>query len=98
MSDDKLRTDLERASRAERLLTDELLVEAFTTLAQTYHKAWESTQPRDTDGRERLWQAVQIVGKVESHLRSVVANGELAQNEIKNLERMGERRKMFGIV
>ncbi len=85
----------ERAARADALLRDELLQEAFATLDHDYVKAWRETAARDTDARERLWQAVQIVAKVRDHLANVVNNGKLAQRELAEL---AERRKRFGIV
>jgi hypothetical protein len=85
----------ERAARAETLLRDELLAEAFDILDQEYVKAWRATAARDDDARERLWQAVQIVAKVRDHLASAVANGKLAQRELNDL---AERKKRFGMV
>jgi hypothetical protein len=85
----------ERGARAQRLLEDELLAEAFATLDGEYTKAWRATAARDTDARERLWQAVQIVAKVRDHLTSVVNGGKLARRELDDL---AGRRKYFGIV
>lgn len=59
--------------------------EAFDLLKREYIAAWETTPLRDTEGRERLWQAVQIVGKVENHLISVMANGRVAERDLKHL-------------
>ncbi len=84
----------ERAARAQRLLDDELLVEAFDTLDRDYLKAWRATAARDTDARERLWQAVQVVAKVRDHLASVVGSGKLAQRELAEL---AERKRRWGI-
>jgi hypothetical protein len=84
----------ERGARAQRLLDDELLKEAFETLDRDYAKAWRETAARDTDARERLWQAVQIVGKVRDHLVTVVNGGKLAQREMNEIA----GRKRFGIV
>jgi hypothetical protein len=39
----------------------------------------------DTEGRERLWQAVQIVGKVKGHLNHVLASGRLAAASLNEL-------------
>jgi predicted metal-dependent hydrolase len=52
-------------------------------------------QFRDTDARERLWQAVNILGKVKDHLAKIVRDGKLAQREI---DQLAQRRKRFGIV
>jgi len=84
----------ERGARAQRLLDDDLLKEAFETLDSDYAKAWRATAARDTDARERLWQAVQIVGKVRDHLVTVVNGGKLAQREMNEIA----GRKRFGIV
>ena len=75
----------ERGARAQRLLEDDLLVEAFETLDRDYSRAWRATAARDTDARERLWQAVQVVAKVRDHLIRVVNGGTLAQRQINEL-------------
>ena len=85
----------ERAARADVLLRDELLTEAFAVLDRDYTKAWRETAARDTDARERLWQAVQVVAKVRDHLGRALNNGKLAQRELDDL---AERRRRFGIV
>jgi hypothetical protein len=75
----------ERGARAQRLLDDDLLKEAFDTLDRDYTGAWRATAARDTDARERLWQAVQVVAKVRDHLVHVVNGGKLAQREMNDL-------------
>ena len=85
----------ERAARARRLLEDELLKEALDALDHDYTKAWRETTARDTDARERLWQACQVVAKVRDHLANVVNGGKLAQRELNDL---AERQKRFGII
>ena len=83
MSDElALNKAAERGARAQRLLDDDLLVEAFETLDRDYTRAWRATAARDTDARERLWQAVQVVAKVRDNLIRVVNGGKLAQREL----------------
>ena len=84
----------ERAARADALLRDELLTEAFATLERDYVKAWRETAARDTDARERLWQAVQLVAKVRDHLGSVVSGGQLARRELADL---AQRKRRWGL-
>jgi len=84
----------ERAARAQRLLDDALLIEAFDTLDRDYLKAWRATAARDTDARERLWQAVQVVAKVRDHLAGAVTNGKLAQRE---LDELAARKRRWGM-
>jgi hypothetical protein len=95
IDESKLRLDAARAARARALLDNELLIEAFTKLETDYVAAWKLTPARDNDGRERLWQAVQIVGKIKDHLATVIENGKLAEAELKQL---AERPRRFGIV
>jgi transposase len=86
---DILERDAMRGRRAEQLLADELVTEIFETMRAEYIKAWEDSPARDSEGRERLWQAVQIVGKVRTHLQSMVGSGSLAKAEIDRMARGG---------
>ena len=85
MSDDKLQDAVNRGARADALLKDEMLQEAFAKLEAEYITAWRQSPARDTDGRERLWQAVQVIGRIKDHLGTVLANGKLAQHEVNRL-------------
>ncbi|WP_225712219.1 hypothetical protein [Bradyrhizobium semiaridum] len=79
IDEDTLEGAKAKGVRAEVLLEDELLTEAFGTLEQGYVSAWRATTIDDVAAREKLFLAINIVGKVRDHLRSVVSNGKLAQ-------------------
>jgi len=85
MTEDKLQASIARGARAEALLKNELLQEAFVTLERDYVEAWKIAPARDTDGRERLWQAVNIIGKVRDHLVKIVNDGKLSQRHLNDL-------------
>jgi hypothetical protein len=85
MSDYKLQNAINRGQRAEAMLKDDLLKETLDTLERDYIAAWRQSPARDTDGRERLWQAVQVVGKMRDHLVTVLNNGKLAQRQLDEL-------------
>jgi hypothetical protein len=93
-----LTRDATRGVRAKSLIDNELLVEAFKTLEESYIAAWRLTNAGDSAGRERLFLAVNIVGKVQEHLNSVIANGKLAQAELNKLRDDFDRKKRFGII
>ena len=93
--DDKIQSAISRGKRAELLLQDDLLAESLQKLEDSYIAGWRATLSRDTDARERLWQAVQVVGKVKDHLRTVVNNGKVAKSDVDDLARPQKR---FGIV
>jgi hypothetical protein len=87
-----------KALRAQELLDNELLIESFKTLEENYASGWRATVIDDVAGREKLFLAINIVGKVRDHLSAVVANGKLAQAELKELAQIAERRRRFGIL
>jgi hypothetical protein len=82
---DKLEAAVSRGTRAEALLKNELLQEAFHKLEADYVAAWKTWPAADTAGRERLWQAVNVLGKVRGHLARIVADGKLARRELSDL-------------
>jgi len=76
MSDEsRLEQAMTRAARAQNLLDHELLSEGFAALEQGYISAWRATTIDDVSAREKLFLAINIVGKVRNHLASVVADG-----------------------
>lgn len=98
MDETKLGEAAAKAMRARELLDNELLGDAFKSLEESYTSAWRASGIDDVAGREKLFLAINIVGKVRDHLATIVTNGKLAQAELKELARTAERRKRFGIV
>ncbi|HEX5242548.1 MAG TPA: hypothetical protein VFW23_04735 [Tepidisphaeraceae bacterium] len=98
MNDTQLGEAAAKAMRAQELLDNELLSDAFKGLEESYTSAWRATAIDDVAAREKLFLAINIVGKVRDHLSSIVAGGKLAQAELKEIARTAERRKRFGIV
>ncbi len=84
-----------KATRAQALLDDELLAEAFKGLEESYAAAWRSTLIDDVSGREKLFLAINVVGKVRDHLTAIVANGKLAAAELRILAETAERQKRW---
>jgi hypothetical protein len=87
-----------KAVRAQELLDNELLNEAFFALEENYTAAWRATTIGDVGAREKLFLAINVVGKVRDHLGAIVANGKLAEAELRDLAQVAERRKRFGIM
>lgn len=97
-NENNLIRDAGRAIRARQLLDDEMLVEAFKTLEDSYTHAWRTSFAGDVGAREKLFLAVNIVGKVRDHLTVAVTNGKLAQAELNEIAHATERKKRFGII
>lgn len=98
MDETKFTEAAAKAMRAQELLDNELLRDSFKSLEDGYASAWRATSIDDVAAREKLFLAINIVGKVRDHLAAVVAGGKLAQAELKEIARTAERRKRFGIV
>lgn len=99
MSDEhKLLSAQDRAARAQALIENDMLSEAFKGLEDGYMAAWRSSNIEDVAAREKLFLAVNIVGKVRDHLTAIVTNGKLAAAELKQIADTAERKKRFGIV
>jgi len=77
--------DSARSMQARAILDNELIMEAFNTLERSYIEAWQSTRIEDQLGREKLFVAVNVLGKVKQHLQNVVASGKVAENDIYQL-------------
>lgn len=88
----------EKAAQAQRLLDDPMLKDAFKTLEDGYMAGWRATTIDDVTGREKLFLAVNVIGKVRDHLTSIVNGGKIAQAELQEIAKLAERKKRFGIV
>jgi hypothetical protein len=93
VDESKLMQAQERARGAEALLKNDLLAECFKGLEESYIMAWRSTAIEDVIGREKLFLAINVVGKVRDHLNIIVANGKLAAAELQALAETAEREK-----
>lgn len=92
MSDEiKLTRDAERANRARILLSDPLLAEGFAKLETDLMAAWKASDPRDNEGRERAWNALQQAGRLKGYLETTMSNGKLA------LVDLADRKKRLGV-
>jgi hypothetical protein len=75
-----------RGAQAEELLNSEIFKETFAALEAEFIKTWRTVAVKDVEARERLWQAVNILGKVKEHLQTLAANGRLATRDLANIK------------
>jgi|ERR1043166_473744 hypothetical protein len=98
MSEDRLLKARTDGSRAQSLLNDELLQDAFKGLKQAYSEKLLTTSIEQSAARETLYQAHRLVGEVENHLRHILDNGKLAEAELNRLIALREPKKRFGVL
>ena len=81
---DKLNQELSQANRAKQLFNDPLLKESFDKLRNLYSTSLLNTGANETETREKLWLAYNIVGKVEHHLQEILDTGKLASKQLED--------------
>jgi hypothetical protein len=75
--------ELSQSSQAKQLLGNKLFQEAFSSLKKIYSEALlEKTGAKESETREKLWIAYNVVGKVEQHLKSILETGKLAEKQL----------------
>lgn len=77
-----LRRAITDATRAHAALENEALKSAFDALERDYLAYWRLTDVNDTNGRERIFTAINVLAKVRDHLAMTIANGRVAQKEL----------------
>ena len=66
-----------RLQRAQSLLNDELLSEAFETLRTELMNRWENSASNENEARESIWLGLQLLSRVRLHLHSIIETGEM---------------------
>jgi hypothetical protein len=87
--------ELSRSSQAKQILENNLFKEAIESLKKIYSEALlEKTGAKESDTREKLWIAYNVVGKVEQHLKSILETGKLAEKQLE-IFRKNQQEKKF---
>jgi len=84
MNEGKLRQQAERAARAEALMRDPLIVEAFETLDKEFVNAWKQSSIDDQAARENIYQLLQALDALKGHFQKVLEDGRLAEERLKH--------------
>tara|TARA_R110000824_G_scaffold380736_1_gene573218 strand:+ start:837 stop:1085 length:249 start_codon:yes stop_codon:yes gene_type:complete len=70
-------TPEQRESRAQSLIDDELLKEAFDVLKKDLMSRWQQSGSTDLEARESIWLAMRLLEKIHGHLMSIVETGHM---------------------
>ena len=87
MDKHKLRDKQARAEKAASLLRHELFVEAFAYLDTQFIEAWKSSDVKDAEARERIYNLSQALSALRGYFQSVVEDGKLAEAQLQDLQR-----------
>lgn len=77
--------ELKDAQRAKELINDPVFIKAFEELEKLYMDTWKSSDLKDSEGREVLWQLVWAIAQVRAHLGVIMERGELHQAQLNKL-------------
>ena len=80
----KLQQEVNQSNKAKDLLDNPLVKESFDKLKNLYSTSLLNTGANETDTREKLWLAYNIVGKVEQHLQEILDTGKLASKQLED--------------
>lgn len=78
--------EVRRGNQAERILNDDMYLEAFKAVRDEIINQWEQAPARDDEGRERLWLMVRLLERLKGHLETVMETGQLAKKQIADVE------------
>ena len=70
--------DIERGVHAEKILKDQVFIDAWEKVRQAYLTQIENSPSRDTEGREYLFKKLQALRDARAVLEQVMQNGKLA--------------------
>ncbi len=87
MNEGKARDAVQRAEKAEALLRNELLTEAFDYLEQQFIQAWRSSGIGEAEDRERIYQLSQNLEALKGYFQTVISDGKMAQSQIDEVKR-----------
>jgi len=68
-----------RLQRAQALVNDELLNEAFDTLRTELMDRWENSASTEVEARESIWLGLQLLARVRRHIHSIIETGKMAK-------------------
>lgn len=87
MSGPDTAAEISRGQRAQAILEDPLVGEAFAALERECLAEWRAAPARDVEGRERLWLMLKMAERFKAHFTSLIDSGKLAGERVAALEK-----------
>jgi hypothetical protein len=87
--------EISRGQRAQAILDDPLVGEAFAAIERECLAEWRRAPGRDVEGRERLWLMLKMTERLKAHFVGLIDSGRLAGERIAQLEKT-RRTRFFG--
>jgi len=78
----KLIREIDRGQQARIVIDSPIYREAIDGLREQLMSEWRDTTGRDTQGREQLWLAQNLLQRIETHLTQVMQTGQMASMQL----------------
>ena len=88
-----LQKEQTQSNKAKQLLENDLLKAAFIKLKALYSESLFNTGAAETETREKLWLAYNVVSKVEQNLLEIIDTGKLASKQLEDYRNQIENQK-----
>ena len=89
----KLQKEVSQANKAKQLFDNPLLQESFDKLKKLYADSLFNTGAKETEVREKLWLAYNVIGKVEQNLFEMLDTGKLANKQLEDYRKSIKNQK-----
>ena len=89
----QLQQELNQANKAKQLFENPLLKESFDKLKKLYTESLFNTGATETEAREKLWLAYNVVSKVEQNLFETLDTGKLASKQLEDYRNSIKKQK-----
>ena len=86
VNEGKAREKMARAAKAEALLRNEILTDAFQYLEDEFTQAWKKSSIEDSTNRERLYMLCQNLDALKGYINRVIEDGKLAKAALEELQ------------
>jgi hypothetical protein len=86
--------EISRSNQAKQVLENKIFQESIEALKRLYSEALlDKTGAKESDTREKLWIAYNVVGKVEQHLHTIIETGKLAAKQLEDFRKQQSNTK-----
>ena len=86
VNEGKAREKIARAEKAQALLRNEILTDAFAYLEDEFTQAWKKSSVEDSVHRERLYMFCQNLDALKGYINRVIEDGKLAKAALEELQ------------
>ncbi len=83
--------DVDRAQRAEELISNPLYLEALTAMNSAMYMQFQDTKFEDSEVRHELWQRMQLMKQFTGKFESIVKQGVKAKKTLSLLDKAKDK-------